>query len=120
MRISDWSSDVCSSDLLVDVALRNRIVDDQSLGAREIGPRERQLAARARRVRPRFGERGVERARVDGEEQLPLSDALAAGEVDAGECARDANSEERRAGAGVEVRVDYGGYGSINKKQIKQ
>src|SRR3546814_9313411 len=40
MRISDWSSDVCSSDLLpqaVDPALHRRIVDDLVADARHAG-----------------------------------------------------------------------------------
>src|SRR3546814_17403527 len=32
MRISDWSSDVCSSDLLILQFLKRRIVDGQPLG----------------------------------------------------------------------------------------
>src|SRR3546814_15962965 len=38
MRISDWSSDVCSSDLLslaAEIALGDRQVDDEPLQARE-------------------------------------------------------------------------------------
>src|SRR3546814_5407942 len=31
MRISDWSSDVCSSDLFLDVDLLRRCVDDDAL-----------------------------------------------------------------------------------------
>src|SRR3546814_1909196 len=68
MRISDWSSDVCSSDL-------------------------REVAARARRRCPRFGERSAIGARVDGEERLALADDLPVGKVNRGD-----RSEERRVG----------------------
>src|SRR3546814_4257858 len=39
MRISDWSSDVCSSDLAIDVALRARSSQDQdsSMIVRSLG-----------------------------------------------------------------------------------
>src|SRR3546814_20634569 len=48
MRISDWSSDVCSSDLLVASRFRNRLAT--SLG-RVSKPRERRAAL----ARPRAG-----------------------------------------------------------------
>src|SRR3546814_2010232 len=51
MRISDWSSDVCSSDLAVAVAVRReaRLGDVQHFGKLRLGARGR-LAAEPRRA----------------------------------------------------------------------
>src|SRR3546814_5631847 len=56
MRISDWSSDVCSSDLLAD-----RLLLRPAAGARDAGDRDRDVGVavrqRARGHRPSGGER---------------------------------------------------------------
>jgi hypothetical protein len=85
----------------VDVALRHGFRLEQSPGAAEIGLRQRQVALRARDAGPRLGQRGGERPRIDGEEQLALLDDLAVGEVDADDLAGDARAH-LDAAAGLE------------------
>src|SRR3546814_16909757 len=89
MRISDWSSDVCSSDLLLPVG------DD--LG-RDAGRLVHDLAHR-----DAFGEIDV------------MGDAVLLGDDRDGIGVR---SEERRVGKDVSVRVDLGGRRIIKKKNI--
>src|SRR3546814_3963760 len=49
MRISDWSSDVCSSDLLASTANLERVVKETDLNRTVDGPRD--LAAKITRLR---------------------------------------------------------------------
>src|SRR3546814_15582125 len=80
MRISDWSSDVCSSDLLGGHARLN-------LGARQLGD---EAVGRAHRAMIDFGERHiVELAAADDDRGVALdalhrADALAVGAVKLG------------------------------------
>ena len=60
----------------VDVALRHGFRLQQPAGAAEIGFGQRQVALRRGDAGARFGQRGGERPRVDGEEQLALADDL--------------------------------------------
>src|SRR3546814_16529601 len=73
MRISDWSSDVCSSDLHVHVRCLERALDDAAEAGRA-GRRHRGLA-RGRGLEKQVLADGVE-ARLVGEiGQLELADA---------------------------------------------
>ena len=74
---------------------------EQPLGAAKVGFGQRQLALRRGDAGPRFGQRGGERPRVDGEQQLALADDLAVGEVDADDLAGDARAH-LDAAAGLE------------------
>src|SRR3546814_16245163 len=97
MRISDWSSDVCSSDLL----------------AREV--RGQHLEIERARARP-----GRELAPVIqrvGEFRIEPADAL---ELALAEIAADLHARERKSvvsGKSVSVRVDHGGRRIIKKKK---
>src|SRR3546814_18930855 len=94
MRISDWSSDVCSSDLSVDFIERSHNIligqkahvpcDEREAILLQIDESARQLAHR-----------------IAG-----LWEKLDIGY----------RSEERRVGKSVSVRVDLGGRRSLNKK----
>src|SRR3546814_13972588 len=96
MRISDWSSDVCSSDLVAD--------DDQEAVAvppvfrHPVGIEGEVATADLDDVQPLGG------VRVRGAFLHPLV------ELDA------ERSEERRVGKSVSVRVDLGGRRIIKKK----
>src|SRR3546814_11411151 len=114
MRISDWSSDVCSSDLL------------RHLGRGEAFKRRRQERrrhlqichpARRHRRRPAAGarDRGAHRP-GDGGSGTRLSDAC-------GRAGRDGPDGDRKSvveGKSVSVRVDLGGRRTIKKKKQVQ
>src|SRR3546814_16878439 len=101
MRISDWSSDVCSSDLDRQAAER----DGRMAGAGE--PDRRLDAERLFHV----GGRG-ESKRRPCRPRRPLAPARLAWLRD-----RLGRSDERRVGKRVSVRVELGGGGSIKKKK---
>src|SRR3546814_14727148 len=94
MRISDWSSDVCSSDLLANFPSEADLVP----GARPIEVREREILAR--KV---LGEMLEE---AEGHKDRQVLDAVA----------QFTRSEERRVGKSVSVRVDLGGRRIIKQK----
>src|SRR3546814_10975178 len=101
MRISDWSSDVCSSDLLkgktiaVDGAgTTPYFVLMVMLHRNGLGPKDVQFATLA---------------------PNPAAQAFVAGQYDAASTYE--RSEERREGKGVSVRVDLGGRRIIQKKK---
>src|SRR3546814_14630659 len=79
MRISDWSSDVCSSDLLVATPAQ---VHDDDLFARHL---RRQLADVRQRVRrlQRRDDSLYARAQLEGVQRLPVGgrDVLGAADV---------------------------------------
>src|SRR3546814_15469034 len=77
MRISDWSSDVCSSDLAVAAAGRRR--------ARAASPG---VAGDGRPERAGAGEAGAERARAEGAGAGPGAGVVAAGAERAGDLRR--------------------------------
>src|SRR3546814_7349582 len=60
MRISDWSSDVCSSDLQSPIAILIAVIDAPPIARRPLD--ERRMAARP----PFFGRRGGANERVAG------------------------------------------------------
>src|SRR3546814_15570448 len=96
MRISDWSSDVCSSDLWLLPAQMRRT--QRALACRlGEGPAAVAPALVGRAVRHR-------------------DDLLAQGPGDGGGLARRDRSEERRVGKSGSVRVDLGGRRIIKKK----
>src|SRR3546814_15330295 len=98
MRISDWSSDVCSSDLRffeITAALRERI--DEVL---VIGRQPLRAQNTAREPVADHQQRRRHRDRADRQQHA-------------------ARSEERRVGKEVSVRVDLGGRRNIKKKKRK-
>src|SRR3546814_16082046 len=97
MRISDWSSDVCSSDLVIATSRSSAYPSD--LSSADTMPASRRYAAKSMSayVRSKAGRRAAE----------------------AGQCSdtpRDPRSDERRVGKGVSVRVDLGGRRIFKKK----
>src|SRR3546814_1397685 len=59
MRISDWSSDVCSSDLLLIVPQRGRLVLATELGVLEVEPQEIAVIPRGVRFQVRLPDGGA-------------------------------------------------------------
>src|SRR3546814_15143148 len=110
MRISDWSSDVCSSDLLSCHGtlprcrppfqhLEGRHTEGRSLGTRrqdEGDPTDRAWAIAAFSI---SGTKGLDMTKA-GSTRSPVS-----------------RSEERRVGKAVSVRVDLGGRRIIKQKK---
>src|SRR3546814_15238000 len=103
MRSSDWSSDVCSSDLAIDDHLADGRGDEEQEGG-EVGalqPGERQAAgAGGRCLTDRFGQR----QRDDR------------GEHEGGRPDRKSVVE----GKGVSVRVDLGGRRNLKKRRERE
>src|SRR3546814_19463045 len=94
MRISDWSSDVCSSDLAAAVGLVGAEVQSAN-GDRAAGHAQHQIAIVAE-LRFFVGQFGAVQEQEFGAVQ--------------------ARSEERRVGKECVVRVDLGGRRIIKKK----
>src|SRR3546814_20087798 len=92
MRISDWSSDVCSSDLVVPPATIPPDGHDEDLGSR-----------RARSDRPRWSAAGGARR--------------TAGRTADGGGAVHVDRKSVVEGTSVSVRVDLGGRRNITKKK---
>src|SRR3546814_15278201 len=133
MRISDWSSDVCSSDLFAGRLLQIGRLDDVGTGPRR---RERIHSLIVEPALPDPSGRGID---VDGHPvgQRPLVeedlkyDLLADGRPEGTRTdirvKRDrqdvepelGRSEERRVGKSVSVRVDLGGRRIIKKKNTQ-
>src|SRR3546814_14425550 len=113
MRISDWSSDVCSSDLLVRApeAIRGSVPAQH--------PRHPQVAALVARVRREFDPAGIfETGRFLGEARADLFRARTTRRT----CAGDIGSRKRKSvwwGKRVSERVDHRG-GSICNKQLNK
>src|SRR3546814_14955773 len=113
MRISDWSSDVCSSDLGVGIAEHLHVAAERN---------EAEFPACARPVVPAEDLR----PEADGEhldaDVVPARDQVVAEFVDEhqdGEHGQERQAEERKSvvsGQSVSVRVDLGGRGTIKKK----
>src|SRR3546814_13901331 len=81
MRISDWSSDVCSSDLLVDVGVRllDLVEEHDAVGLAPDGLGQHAALAVAdiagrRTLQGRDGMRFLELAHVDGDDILLRSE----------------------------------------------
>src|SRR3546814_16797046 len=113
MRISDWSSDVCSSDLLVFDLDPGEGVDWNA------------IKAAAREIRARLQEAGLESfLRLSGGKGLhvvvpiaPHNDwHTAQGVCEAFARALENDRKSVVEGKRVSVRVDTGGRGNINKK----
>src|SRR3546814_4897192 len=101
MRISDWSSDVCSSDLLGFVPVRK--------------PGKLPVASIGIDYALEYGSDRLEMdpdAVLTGQRVVIVDDLIATGGTAL------ARSEERRVGKEVSVRVDLGGR-RVNKKKIK-
>src|SRR3546814_20314076 len=102
MRISDWSSDVCSSDLLASSA----VGDDRHRGT-QLGARCTAGIVRGRPEAAPLRGRRYGKRRTDGRAARPRTQ-------------RSTRSEERRVGKSVSVRVDLGGRRLIKKKTTTQ
>src|SRR3546814_17113150 len=105
MRISDWSSDVCSSDLHLVVALR--------LAAVAVGGVVEPVRRRVLEMHRLSGERPE--PGPDEEQPRQQFRAIAGRAHDAPGLLAE-RSEERRVGKRVSVRVDLGGRRIIKKK----
>src|SRR3546814_11903989 len=97
MRISDWSSDVCSSDLLPDLEFCRWLTIEHGVATIPLSPFY---------ADPPPGQR---LARLCFAKSEPTLDAAI-------ERLRRLRSEERRVGKSVSVRVDLGGRRIIKKK----
>src|SRR3546814_13974070 len=122
MRISDWSSDVCSSDLCTrpdtdpDRAFRARMVQDVRDRVAELGPIGAILIGGDIAFKAHPDEYACALAWI---EQLIAVTGCSHERVYVvpGNHDVDRRSEERRVGKEVSVRVDHGG-GRIIKKKI--
>src|SRR3546814_15314961 len=120
MRISDWSSDVCSSDLLVPVTAGLEAHDGASESLAELCEgdhvsvlllgRGRRVAWRVLRLRCAL--------RKTSYRCIRHSSTHERGEYSQSPLALRGRSEERRVGKDVSVRVDLGGRRIIQKKKI--
>src|SRR3546814_16729235 len=116
MRISDWSSDVCSSDLLGSVDLHNRVVDAAA------GEGRQQMLDGADAVAGRVGQGGAHR-RID--HMAPGRGDLEPAEIDTAENDAAAGGgrpegEERQGGVvGKDVTVSVGRGGRLHIKTQK-
>src|SRR3546814_12497193 len=108
MRISDWSSDVCSSDLLYPPQFA---ADCFGLTTRRLKDIEDENGIEIRRV-----PRGTVTSRAYTLRDIFDIAALRRAKG----YAKGLRSEERRVGKSVSVRVDFGGRSIIKKKQVKQ
>src|SRR3546814_18521605 len=102
MRISDWSSDVCSSDLVVRGAEYGRRVNGRDDDRSE--PRRQELAAALRHA------------------EVLSQQGLCGGRAEEDDRARAADAEDRKSvvtGKSVSVRVDLGGRRIIKKKKYR-
>src|SRR3546814_20958119 len=136
MRISDWSSDVCSSDLIVsrggprEIAQVADALNDMRIRIRALlDDRTRLLAAishdlrtplprlqlRAERISDQALRQGTlrENAQVTG--MLPLTLPSQREDVRSEIAARISRSDQRRGGQAVTVRVNRGGGRIITK-----
>src|SRR3546814_16144934 len=110
MRISDWSSDVCSSDLKLRVAQAelDRMRSDAQFFAEQIAQIE-QRANWLRAILPRDRQLAALREQAD-----EIRDAIASAE------ASISNMQDRKSGVAgkrVSVRVDTGGRRILKKKK---
>src|SRR3546814_12770244 len=116
MRISDWSSDVCSSDLLVRLESDKFVARNRRRGGKDVEAEgdERNLVAARRR--------GVRLIKAD---EIELVEYAARGRKMLGNLVLHrsppgvARSEERRVGQVGACRVSTGGWGGQYKQQTK-
>src|SRR3546814_15022267 len=108
MRISDWSSDVCSSDLLEPFPDRG-----DTLATADAHGRQTVSASGALKLENELGRDD----RTGGADGMPKGDSAAI-RIHLGRI--EARSEERRVGKSVSVRVDLGGRRIIKKKNNNQ
>src|SRR3546814_2746469 len=103
LRISDWSSDVCSSDLQVEQTLRHDppgIYPQMDFATRDRYRRAVEDLHRGSRLpENQVAQRAIEMA---------------------SQASRNFRSEERRVGKSVSVRVDLGGRRIIKKKSSSE
>src|SRR3546814_15571265 len=132
MRISDWSSDVCSSDLLYGVRPQRPPARARSpFAVDDLRRRQRCRLLRHARGQRRRRDRGLSRAHRQGDADAQMGLRLLAEPPavrDAGAVARrdariqEAPNPDRKSGVSgksVSVRVDLGGRRIITKKQLK-
>src|SRR3546814_11911252 len=103
MRISDWSSDVCSSDLLGHIAVDRLVVGDAGAGRVDDGDVARRISIH----QPRQPKHGI------GPEHQRIEVIIVHAAVDHVHADRKSVVE----GKSVSVRVDLGGRLSIKKKK---
>src|SRR3546814_19704069 len=113
MRISDWSSDVCSSDLHAEVeegrARQMHVADPRQVRVHGVAGQERE----AEEHRAEAGDRGQQQA--DGD---PARRSYRTTSLDTARARKDRQSHV--SGKSGSVRVDCGGRRSIKKKKKKQ
>src|SRR3546814_15970807 len=114
MRISDWSSDVCSSDL-VDLRLYTPVVEPiRTIADQAAGPREAAAELCERRSIDREAHRVCEQAEKVRRRLFQQNLQACRGQCPRREYRRDRKSVGERKS--VCVRVDLGGGGIITKK----
>src|SRR3546814_5136954 len=107
MRISDWSSDVCSSDLILDGAPGNRRMDEAGIERQHVVGRNLVLAVHDARHQHAIGMRGKAHivAHANGrDDEAELARQLAA---DDGEAAHQRRSEEHTSALQSLMRISY-------------
>src|SRR3546814_20707857 len=128
MRISDWSSDVCSSDLLVldRLPLGKNVADRRGVGGQVVGHEAIDLiwidAARRPDVPPLFGVRRIGHVEIAevGDREYDVPAAIKLIVRLAARAAVEHAPEDRQSvvsGKSVSVRVDLGGRRIIKKKK---
>src|SRR3546814_11139581 len=118
MRISDWSSDVCSSDLVLFVALSSERQDFHTLA--DVSGRS---TGRAVDEAPRAGERGEHRTVLDRRREraavAQLGPQIIRARAVGGQVFAAGRGDRKSAASGkrVSVRVVIGGRRIIKKKK---
>src|SRR3546814_13504802 len=103
MRISDWSSDVCSSDLALHHLCGDRVDGHFQMAARQLAPRRTGRAVR-------IGD-GDDRPGIEPQENPARQDRRRL------EICAVAYRKSVGEGKSVSVRVDHGGRGLLRKKK---
>src|SRR3546814_19816322 len=114
MRISDWSSDVCSSDLLAELFIKN--TPEKNHADPRLSPAQAIVDAAMKTAADR-GESARMVATIRESTRQLVADRIKAGGSLAGEIGRDRTSDVE--GKRVSVRVDLGGRRTIKKKNTK-
>src|SRR3546814_6753543 len=120
MRISDWSSDVCSSDLFHALKVgRLRKLESLSL-ADQLGPGQWAIAENAEATLRQLGERGDIIKRIHRGLTEHGIERGASSYVLAGESLDDPRSEEHTSEIQSLMRISYAVFCSQKKKNVNQ